>query len=397
MNNPFIRLSKTIPPLATPNGVVDLVYDAASGKVATREGIRVTPIGVSSSGGASAWSALADRATAPLTTENTGLVDALSSKAPVANPAFNGIAAFEGLTEGVASLGNSTGTRTLSIATATSLETTLTGNCTFTMPTLVAGKSFVLDVLTGAGGFTPTFTGVTWAGGVTPAFPTTATTRITLGFRTNAVGTVWLGSVAGAGVAWPDITGKPSAVMAYADAADSAARRALIGAGTSAWSDITGKPAAVTILSGTNTGDQTPTSLGLVVGTNVQAYDADLTAIAALATTAHGRSLLTSADATASRGAIGAGTSNLPAYLALTAVPVFGAASTPVITAIGQGAIVTHSDGSQTEWGAVSMTLWKPRTAGILLHYSNKFYQASLAADGTAEYTILLNQPPANL
>jgi hypothetical protein len=37
---------------------------------------------------------------------------------------------------------------------------------------------------------------------------------------------------------------------------------------------------------GSNTGDQTPTSLGLVIGTHVQAYDADLTAIAALSAAA---------------------------------------------------------------------------------------------------------------
>lgn len=38
--------------------------------------------------------------------------------------------------------------------------------------------------------------------------------------------------------------------------------------------------------SGTNTGDQTPASLGLVIGTNVQAWDADLDAIGAIAGTA---------------------------------------------------------------------------------------------------------------
>ena len=191
-------------------------------------------------GGASAWSSLTDRTSAPLATENTGLANALAGKAPVAAPAFTGTAVFEGLTEGVANLGNSTGTRTLSIATATSLETTLTGNCSFTLPSATPGKSFVLDVLTGVGGFAPTFTGVTWAGGVTPVFPTTAGARITLGFRTNAAGTLWLGSMAGgrAPEAWSDITGKPAALTAYADAANAAARRALIGAGTSNMTDV---------------------------------------------------------------------------------------------------------------------------------------------------------------
>jgi Major tropism determinant N-terminal domain len=80
-------------------------------------------------------------------------------------------------------------------------------------------------------------------------------------------------------------------------------------------------------LSGTNTGDQTPTSLGLVIGTNVQAYDAGLLSIAAATTaadrflyttaldvyavatiTAFGRSLVDDADASTARTTLGLGT-----------------------------------------------------------------------------------------
>lgn len=47
-------------------------------------------------------------------------------------------------------------------------------------------------------------------------------------------------------------------------------------------------------------------NLGLVIGTDVQAYDSDLASIAALATTTFGRSLLTQADAPAALATLGA-------------------------------------------------------------------------------------------
>ena len=80
-------------------------------------------------------------------------------------------------------------------------------------------------------------------------------------------------------------------------------------------------------LSGTNTGDQTAASLGLVIGTNVQAYDAGLLSIASATTaadrflyttaldvyavgtiTTFGRSLVDDADASTARTTLGLGT-----------------------------------------------------------------------------------------
>jgi hypothetical protein len=63
------------------------------------------------------------------------------------------------------------------------------------------------------------------------------------------------------------------------------------------------------------------TALGVVIGTNVQAYDADLASIAALTTTSFGRTLLTLADAAAGRSAFGAAPLASPTFTGDVVVP----------------------------------------------------------------------------
>jgi hypothetical protein len=95
-------------------------------------------------------------------------------------------------TESVFDIGNSGTAITLSLANGTFQRVTLTGNCTFTMPSAVAGQSFILQVRTGAGGFTGAFTGVRWSGGVAPIVTTTASRMDIVSFLSD--GTNWYGS-----------------------------------------------------------------------------------------------------------------------------------------------------------------------------------------------------------
>jgi hypothetical protein len=95
-------------------------------------------------------------------------------------------------TESVFDIGNSGTAVTLSLANGTFQRVTLTGNCTFTMPTAVAGQSFILQVRTGAGGFTGAFTSVRWSGGVAPIVTTTASRMDIVSFLSD--GTNWYGS-----------------------------------------------------------------------------------------------------------------------------------------------------------------------------------------------------------
>jgi len=95
--------------------------------------------------------------------------------------------------ETVVAIGNSGTSQTLSLTSGTFQTITMTGNCTFTMPTATGGKSFVLIASTGAGSFTATFTSVKFSGGTAPTLTTTASRWDIFSFFSD--GTNWYGSV----------------------------------------------------------------------------------------------------------------------------------------------------------------------------------------------------------
>lgn len=96
--------------------------------------------------------------------------------------------------EGTVTIGNSGTSKTLDLTNGTVQTVTLTGTCTFTMPALAAGKSFVLIVSTGAGSFAATFTGVKWPLATAPTITTTASRWDILTFFCD--GTYWYGTSA---------------------------------------------------------------------------------------------------------------------------------------------------------------------------------------------------------
>jgi len=91
-------------------------------------------------------------------------------------------------------IGNSSTAVTINLANGTVQTVTMTGNCTFTMPTATAGKSFILIVSTGAGSFTGTFTSVKWPTNTAPTLTTTASRWDILSFFSD--GTNWYGAFA---------------------------------------------------------------------------------------------------------------------------------------------------------------------------------------------------------
>lgn len=96
-------------------------------------------------------------------------------------------------TEAVLALGNTGNAVTLNISNATIVTATLTNNCTWTMPGNTAGKSFVLMLRTGSGGFTSTFTGVRWNNGnVAPTITATANCVDIISFIADGVN--WYGN-----------------------------------------------------------------------------------------------------------------------------------------------------------------------------------------------------------
>ena len=87
-------------------------------------------------------------------------------------------------------VGNSGTSTTLSLSSASVQTVTLSGNCTFTMPTATAGASLTL-ILTQGGSNTAAFTGVKWPAGTAPTITTGANKVDVLTFVSD--GTSWYG------------------------------------------------------------------------------------------------------------------------------------------------------------------------------------------------------------
>jgi len=101
-----------------------------------------------------------------------------------------------GYTETAPAITNSSTAVTLSLASGTVLSYTLTGNCTFTMPTATSGTSFILKLIQdGTGSRTATFTGVKWPGGTAPTITTTASTGLDI-LSFVCINSVWYGTYA---------------------------------------------------------------------------------------------------------------------------------------------------------------------------------------------------------
>ena len=104
----------------------------------------------------------------------------------------NGNLTFDSFTESVVAIGNSSTSKTIDLTSGTVQTCTLTGNCTFTMPTATAGKSFTLFLNSGAGNYTATFTGVRWADSAIPTATIIASKVDIYSFISD--GTYWYGS-----------------------------------------------------------------------------------------------------------------------------------------------------------------------------------------------------------
>jgi hypothetical protein len=80
---------------------------------------------------------------------------------------------------------------TLDLANGTMQDITLTGSATITMPTAVAGKSFILLLRSGSGSYAVTWSTVKWSGGIIPVVTTTASRLDIYSFFSD--GTNWYG------------------------------------------------------------------------------------------------------------------------------------------------------------------------------------------------------------
>ena len=130
------------------------------------------------------------------TPTSANLRSALTDETGTGAAMFGTNPTLTGYTEASVAIGNSGSAKTLSLANGTFQTVTLTGNCTFTMPTVVTGQSFILKVNTGSGGNGAVFTGVKWPGNTAPTITTTAVRYDLLSFVADAAdGGEWAGSI----------------------------------------------------------------------------------------------------------------------------------------------------------------------------------------------------------
>jgi len=176
-----IALSDSVTISSNPGGNITL-YDSAS--ISSNAGANITltdNIGISCGGdiGLNGYS-ITLTCDPSATIELNGVVN------------VNGDLTFDSYTESVVSNGNSGASKTLSLASGTVHTCTLTNNCTFTMPTATAGKSFSMFLNSGSGNYTASFSGVRWADSAIPTATITASKVDIYSFISD--GTYWYGS-----------------------------------------------------------------------------------------------------------------------------------------------------------------------------------------------------------
>jgi len=128
-----------------------------------------------------------------VTSSNVTIVSGSANSVTVSNATLVN-SQVNAYTEGVLVVGNTSNAVTLNIANATVITATLTANCTWTMPGNTAGKSFILLLKTGNGGFTSTFTNVKWVGNTAPTITTANNSMDILTFVAD--GSNWYGNYA---------------------------------------------------------------------------------------------------------------------------------------------------------------------------------------------------------